>query len=667
MASRKASASSYQPNKSFFTFSDQEILTKIYATHVYDNEKLDVESLLIIAENILNRATLAFDNALLGTQETIEQWEEKTPKASFSPPLCTLKLISYEMNCKAGLSDENHEIAQETTLSILEKLSSYSWDAKAVLTLASFALEYGEFYVLAQIQPSDQLVNSVRNLKRAPALLKHATLQKHQQAFVDLNKVIRATLEVIKCIFELEKLSNYDTKVLNHIEVDVYWAIITIVASTTQLSCIFSDEDKKQELNDYAVKLKSILPKLKNQIAICKEQREETEAYRKLVKLFQTSMEITEVLTGLIDPTNKMQPLNDWSTKELLHVEIDVLKTKNVLLFISDLDISDADISILRLISDKIGKEDHYKIVWIPFMEEWTKDQKNKFENSQSNMLWYTGYIARYNLKKASCRFVKEQWHFKGKPLLVVLNSQGQVECENAMHMIRAYGVESFPFTRGAEETLLKDKGWIEFPTIHIKPEIPRWIKEKKYIFLYGGKEKWIQKFTEKATLVQNDILLKEKGISIELVAVEKEKLNVFESFWTSIESMFISKAQWKTETDDVGQEIQKLFSYKNESAWTVFTNGSSVLVSVSGKAVLKALEDFDTWRENLHENDFETAFKECHDRLEGFHICSRIDIPLTTGITIETMICSRCQAIMETYISFKCCHKNAAARISIA
>ena len=140
------------------------------------------------------------------------------------------------MNCKAGPSDE---IAHETTLSILEKLSSYSWDAKAVLTLASFALEYGEFCVLAEIKPSNQLVNSVRTLKREPV---HATLKKHQQAFVDLNKVIRATLEVIKCIFELVKLSDYDTEVLKQIEVDVYWAIITIVASTTQLSCIFSDK-----------------------------------------------------------------------------------------------------------------------------------------------------------------------------------------------------------------------------------------------------------------------------------------------------------------------------------------------------------------------------------------------------------------------------------------
>ena len=143
------------------------------------------------------------------------------------------------MNCKAGPSDE---IAQETTLSILEKLSSYSWDAKAALTLASFALEYGEFCVLAERKSSGPVVNSVRTLKRAPVLLKHATLQKHHQAFVDLNKVIRATLEVIKCIFELEKLSNYDAKVLKEIQVDVYWAIITIVASTTQLSCIFSDK-----------------------------------------------------------------------------------------------------------------------------------------------------------------------------------------------------------------------------------------------------------------------------------------------------------------------------------------------------------------------------------------------------------------------------------------
>uniref|UniRef100_A0A2N9G2F9 Sieve element occlusion N-terminal domain-containing protein n=1 Tax=Fagus sylvatica TaxID=28930 RepID=A0A2N9G2F9_FAGSY len=565
MASRKASASSYQPNKSLFTLSDQEILTKIYApTSIMKSWMF--ESLLIIAENILNRATLAFDNALLGTQETIEQWEEKTPKASFSPPLCTLKLISYEMNCKAGPSDE---IAHETTLSILEKLSSYSWDAKAVLTLASFALEYGEFCVLAQIQPSDQLVNSVRTLKRAPVLLKHATLQKHQQAFVDLNKVIRATLEVIKCIFELEKLSNYDTKVLNHIEVDVYWAIITIVASTTQLSCIFSDEDKKQELNHYAVKLNVILPKLKNQIAICKEQRAETEAYEKLVELFRTSKEITEVLTGLIDPTNKMQPLNDWFYKRT--------------------------------------------------------DMERKFEISSSKI-----YIARYSLTKASRKFIEKEWHFRVEPLVVVLSPQGKVECMNAIHMMRVCEVDSFPlpFTIAAEETLLKERGLIGLAASHVHQDIKTW------------------------------------GISIELVPVQDD--NVLKRFWSKIKNLFISRTQRVTKTDPMMiKNIQKLSSYEEKKEWAVLTKGSSIKI-IGGEIILKVMKEFHEWKNRLDKEDFESVFSEWHTKLERddrYHICYHINVPYNSGKISEIMNCSSCGSIMETYIGFKCCHVDGAAK----
>lgn len=70
-------------------------------------------------------------------------------------------------------------------------------------------------------------------------------MQKNQQAFIDLNKVVKTTMKVIKCIFELEKLANFDfdtmdvselATVLGRIKLDVHWAITTIVASTTQLS-----------------------------------------------------------------------------------------------------------------------------------------------------------------------------------------------------------------------------------------------------------------------------------------------------------------------------------------------------------------------------------------------------------------------------------------------
>ena len=153
------------------------------------------------------------------------------------------------MQCK----EPGYLIAHATTLSILNKLlSRYSWDAKAVLTLAAFALDYGEFCLLVKIQSSEELAKSVGTLKRVPVLLKGVTMQKNQQAFIDLNKVVKTTMKVIKCIFELEKLSNFDfdTKdgselatLLGRIKLDVYWAITTIVASTTQLSsCLIFDE-----------------------------------------------------------------------------------------------------------------------------------------------------------------------------------------------------------------------------------------------------------------------------------------------------------------------------------------------------------------------------------------------------------------------------------------
>ena len=64
-----ALGSSQQSNKggpSLFTLSEQEILNQIYSTHhVHDDEKFDVESLFIIVENILKRATVVVDNVVL--------------------------------------------------------------------------------------------------------------------------------------------------------------------------------------------------------------------------------------------------------------------------------------------------------------------------------------------------------------------------------------------------------------------------------------------------------------------------------------------------------------------------------------------------------------------------------------------------------------------------
>ncbi|KAL0005402.1 hypothetical protein SO802_012963 [Lithocarpus litseifolius] len=620
MASNMALVSSGQPNAgslSLLPTLSNEILTQIITTHApSDTEKLNVESLFSIVNNVLNRATMTVDTVL-------------------------------QMQCKGP----GENIAREKTLSILKKLSSYSWDAKAVLTLATLALDYGEFCLLAKIQSSDQLAKSMGTLKGVPVLLEK--LKKHSQAVDDLKKVIKATVEVIKCIIDLTKLSNYAKK---DVAVAVYWAIETIVASTTQLCYLITDEEKKQELGPYAGKLSVILTDLKKE----KAQKEEEEGYEKLKKIFKNPKNLVEVLEKLlIDPTNQMPPLIDGSTEET--VEINSLKGKSVFLFISGLHISSDDISILEPFLDKTGKEDQYRIIWIPFVKQWTEDLKKKFKTLGSKML----YVAMdYSLPISTHRYINQKWNFKfNEPLIVAFNQQGKVECKNAIHMIRVCGAEAFPFTRASEETLLMEKGLIGVTATHVHSQIENWIKEKKYIFLYGGQDnEWIQNFTNSAMVLINDPMIKEKGIFIESVPIQGD--NILKRFWNKIKNLFTSRAQRETKMDSVKLHIEKLISYKKtKNEWAVLSQGSSIIV-ISGKTMLKVLVEFESWKQNLKEKDFQSVFIEYHNKVlvPDDQICHHMKIPYNTAKIPETMECSHCHRIMDTYISFKCCHKDGAS-----
>jgi hypothetical protein len=106
------------------------------------------------------------------------------------------------MACK----DPGEEIAHKTTVAILNKLSTYSWDAKAVLALSAFASEYGDFCLLAQLSSSDEFAKSMGIMKQVPIILKRPDLKKHGNSIDELNTLVKATLKVIESIFELENL-----------------------------------------------------------------------------------------------------------------------------------------------------------------------------------------------------------------------------------------------------------------------------------------------------------------------------------------------------------------------------------------------------------------------------------------------------------------------------
>ncbi|PRQ36289.1 putative sieve element occlusion [Rosa chinensis] len=647
---------------SLFSMPDKKILEEIYTTHVHADESFDDDSLFVIVENILKRATQNVDKIVQGTQVHVDNIEEKNPKASFSVPLCTLKRISCEMQCKPP----GDEIAHNTTVAILNKLSEYSWEAKASLTLAAFAMEYGEFWLLAQLRESDNLAKSIAILKRVPVLLKPSELHKRRQSILELNNLIKAILQVIECIDQFNKYSTYDPKdvpdlsiALDHIPVDVYWVIITVVACATKITILTSDEDKEFDLAPYSQKIHYVLNKLTSQQRGCRKQIEEAETYRRITKLFRTPTEIMEVFKGLIFTKDNVQPLIDGSTKQT--VKIDILRRNNLLLFISTLDVSDDDISILKPIHEFTKRDNQYKIVWIPIVEQWTDDLRKKFDILKNKMPWFT---VQYSGPIAGIKFIKEEWNFKGKPTVVVMNPQGKVEHPNALHIIRVWGVKAFPFTKTTEEELSHSHAgkWVGSVVEGTHPSVHTWIKEDKYIFFYGGKDnEWIQQFTKKATALANDPIFKEAKIHLELVCVGKgsrgeDDHGVLGRFWTSVESLFFTKGHKQVES--VNQEIQKLLSYKNESGWAVLSKGSTVLVTGHGVSVLKVVEDFEKWKDHVKEKGFEFCFKAYHEKIsQASRPCCRLDIPGSNGKVPESMRCPDCHRNMETFISYKCCH----------
>lgn len=123
-------------------------------------------------------------------------------------------------------------------------LTSFPWDAKLVLTLAAFAFNYGEFWLLIQTYSSNRLAKSMAILKQLPAVIEHPGLLQHR--FDTLNKLIQAMLEATRRVIELKDLpSVYITTdfpplvaAVAHVPTVIYWTIRSAVACTSQITSL---------------------------------------------------------------------------------------------------------------------------------------------------------------------------------------------------------------------------------------------------------------------------------------------------------------------------------------------------------------------------------------------------------------------------------------------
>ncbi|XP_011011157.1 PREDICTED: uncharacterized protein LOC105115824 isoform X2 [Populus euphratica] len=149
-------------------FNDNVLMKEIERTHAPDGLEVDVKPYLHLVEDILKRATQQIDTSLTTSQDHAEV-EDKTQQIN---SVCiAIDQLSYTLKHNAYKELDGpdacgtttpYEVlggtdAHATTVSLFNTLERFSWDAKLVLTLAAFALNYGEFWLLVQIYSSNLL------------------------------------------------------------------------------------------------------------------------------------------------------------------------------------------------------------------------------------------------------------------------------------------------------------------------------------------------------------------------------------------------------------------------------------------------------------------------------------------------------------------------------
>lgn len=684
--------------------SDDSVLVKKIATeHNPEGIEYDVRPLLLIVEDVFTRSNMRSEDAARGPHARVDHIEDRSHHPGHTNMLEALSAKIDRISCEISYKTLGGIDAHSTTVAIFDMLTIYKWDVKIVLALAAFALTYGEFWLLAQIHDTNQLAKSMAILKQLPSIMEHANTLKPR--FDALNDLVSVILEVTKVVIEFHDLpTQYITQDMtayttanNYVPVASYWTIRSIVACAAQITSlttlgyeIFTSTDA-WELSTLTFKLKNIIDHLRQLLHSCHEhigKKMDAEAYQMLRELFsKPHTDNMKVLKALIYAQDDILPLYDGVTKK--RVSLEPLRRKNVLLLFSGMEISTDELLILEQIYNESKAhaprmESRYELVWIPIVDpnsEWKDPRQKQFESLQENMSWYSVFHPSL-IGKPVIWFIQSEWKYKNKPILVVLDPQGRVSCPNAFHMMWIWGSAAYPFTSSREEALWKEETWrLELLVDGIDSEILNWIKDGKYIFLYGGDDpEWVRRFVKEARRVANATQIplemvyvgksnKREQVQKIIDTIIREKLNtqywseqsMIWFFWTRLQSMLFSKLQLK-QTDDedhLMQEIKKLLSYDKQGGWMVLARGSYIVVNGHATTGLQTLVEYDgVWQGDAERDGFEQAFKSHYDKVHSvISPCCRFEFSHSMGRIPERLTCPECRRNMHVLTTFQCCH----------
>ncbi|XP_061371226.1 protein SIEVE ELEMENT OCCLUSION B-like [Gastrolobium bilobum] len=631
-----------------FELDDKQILHKVYMTHVNDDEKCDKDILF----NLTSLIVLQSQSQILVT--------------SFKPDFPALKRISCQMITTRGTA----QCAHQTTIWILQQLRCFSWDAKALITLASFSLEYGEFWHLYRIPASDQLGNTLKQLNQV----------QNRKVPAEINELVMFLLEVFQLLKEWATwcAMGYETdevqslsEAMQEIPLVVYWTVATVVACTGNLVGI-----SEHKLSDFKYRLSAAInDKFKDHLQKCKVEIGRIDDYRNRMKNSKNVKDIVDLLKLLIHGNGSQIPLL-YEGGIQVNTGIEVFKQKHVLLFISSLDSNIRDeILLLNSIYDRLQenpkqdrkgymKED-FKILWIPIVDDkWNDSLKKKFMELKEGMKWYV--LEYFYDELPGIGIIKEKLKYNSEPIVSVINSKGDIINEDALEIIFQWGIEAFPFRKIDGYDLTKKWSW--FWNLMNKVDIhTEDMKKGSYRFIYGGVEnnKWIRDFTIAIEKLKKHEHVKDVDVPIEHYQLGRDNPDLVPYFWIGIDG---KKQNKKCQDPGVDCEIQEvvrsLLCLKQDPlGWVLLSKGDHIKVLGHGDPMYQTVADFEIWKDKvLVKESFDVAFKEYYDRkvkeISARNPCAYINVDnVLATITCPNPNCGR---VMEvTSVNYRCCHRD--------
>ncbi|XP_056176845.1 protein SIEVE ELEMENT OCCLUSION B-like [Syzygium oleosum] len=565
---------------------------------------------------------------------------------SFNPPSegkpAPLSSIINKLCCQITCEALHTNDASRAMELLFDKLSSFSWDAKAVLTLSALSVYYAENRHHAETEKDYKLVLA--------AELRGSRADK--SAFAVLEDLIRVILEFTVCTVEF---ANYSESFRESTSIDIrarfYQIIVGVVGCSVPFCGMISTSNEFLELNllPFSNRVMKIYKSFKKEVENFKQENAERLRYKQIKGLYRSTYDILGRMAVLFC-TEKDSP-TVYHCSEKTTVKLEVFQKKNVMLLISGLDLSNDDFILLTSIySDSTFKSSNYEIMWVPIADVEDAVMEEQFQKKGSQMPWYS---CNSIVSKASAKFIKKYWHYKQQTKVVVLNQEGKVVNMDAMTMIRLSGSEALPFTleRGCKLWDAHRNNWLKLLVNNtVFQSVEQSFVNRELIFLCGSAE-------DSKTVEEIENHLSKIKFPVKFFNINTKR----KQFLFRLENCISWMMQANKEMpNSLMPGLPELYSsYKKQSGFAIVARGSSVIVNTSVTDLLKVLSKHELINNVTNTQDFETHFVACHNKVAPPSQCLEFSIPNMVGDMPEYTKCPKadCTLNMETVTTFKCCH----------